>query len=88
MAPAATAALTRGSLSPLARPVKSRVAHASGSLPDSIAAASPDRLQQLIAMMVERVETANRRVVWVVWRPEVRPFLVAAARTEWEQVRR
>ncbi len=49
------------------------------SLPESIAAASPERLQRLFAMMVERVDTADRRVVRVVWRPEVRPFLSAAA---------
>ncbi len=44
------------------------------SLPDAIAAATPDKVQELVALLVERVETANQRVARVTWVPAARPF--------------
>lgn len=43
-------------------------------LPDAIAAATPDKLQELVALLVERVETANQHVGRVAWVPAARPF--------------
>jgi hypothetical protein len=44
------------------------------SLPDAIAAATPDKVQELVALLVERVETADQRVARVTWVPAARPF--------------
>ena len=44
------------------------------SLPDAIAAATPDKVQELVALLVERVETSNQRVSRVTWVPAARPF--------------
>ena len=44
------------------------------SLPDAIAAATPDKVQELVALLVERVETADTRVSRVTWVPAARPF--------------
>lgn len=59
------------------------------SLVDAIAAATPDKVQELVALLVERVETANQRVVRVVWVPGARPFfrdVAAEADAEGAQV--
>ena len=44
------------------------------SFADAVAAASTDRLQELIALLVERVETTNQRISNVIWTPPARPF--------------
>jgi hypothetical protein len=58
------------------------------SMPDAIAHATPEQLQQLVAKLLERVETANRKVVRIVWSAPARPFfasgeLVADANGAW-----
>ena len=37
-------------------------------------AATPDKVQELVALLVERVETADKRVSRVTWVPAARPF--------------
>lgn len=41
---------------------------------EALAAASPDRVQELIALVVERVDTEDQRVTGVTWLPSARPF--------------
>ena len=49
------------------------------SFAEIVAAASPEQLRELVALVVERVETADRAVARVVWTPPARPFFLAAA---------
>ncbi len=44
------------------------------SLPEALAAASGDRVQELLALLVERVDAADQRVVGITWTPPARPF--------------
>lgn len=45
------------------------------SMAENIVRAKPEQLQRLLARIVERVETADKQVVRVVWTPAARPFL-------------
>ena len=45
---------------------------------ENIAAASKERLQELVALLVERVETAEQHVVRVEWTAPARPFFAVA----------
>jgi DNA invertase Pin-like site-specific DNA recombinase len=47
------------------------------SMPDALANATPEQLQQLVAKLIERVETANRKVVRIVWSAPARPFFAS-----------
>jgi hypothetical protein len=47
------------------------------SMAENIEHATPAQLQELVAQLVERVETADRRVTRVVWTPAARPFFAA-----------
>ena len=40
--------------------------------------AAPEKIRELVALLVDRVETADRAVARVVWTPPARPFFVAA----------
>jgi hypothetical protein len=42
-------------------------------------AASDEKRRELVSLLVERVETADRQVARVVWTPPARPFFQAAA---------
>ncbi len=42
-------------------------------------AASDEKIRELVALLVERVETTDREVVRVVWSGPARPFFLAAA---------
>jgi hypothetical protein len=44
------------------------------AIPAAIAAADPERLQELVVMLVERVDTADQFVASVSWGPAARPF--------------
>ena len=44
-----------------------------------MAGASRDRLQELVAMVVERVQAADRQVAAIVWQPAARPFFEPSA---------
>ena len=48
------------------------------SLPDAVAEAKPERLQELVALIVARVETKAQEVVRVAWTPPAQPFFAAA----------
>ena len=39
--------------------------------------ATPAQLQELVAQLVDRIETADRQVTRVVWTPPARPFFAA-----------
>ena len=52
------------------------------SLPDVLAEATPEAIQPIIALHVERVETRERRVVRIVWVPAARPFFAPVEATE------
>ena len=41
--------------------------------------ATKDKLQELVAMIVERVETKEQRVAQVIWSPPARPFFQDSA---------
>ena len=49
------------------------------TLPEAMAGASRDRLQELVAMVVERVEAADKQVTAIVWQPAARPFFEPSA---------
>ncbi len=49
------------------------------SFPETLAAASPEKLRELVALLVERVDTVDRAVTRVVWTAPARPFFLAAA---------
>ena len=44
---------------------------------ENIEHATPAQLHELIGHLVERVETAGRRITGVVWTPAARPFFAA-----------
>lgn len=52
------------------------------SMAENIAQATPDQLQALLSQVVERVETADREVVRVVWTSPARPFFGSAEATD------
>ena len=49
------------------------------SFPETLDAASDEKLRELVALLVERVETADRQLARVVWTAPARPFFAAAA---------
>ncbi len=49
------------------------------SLGDTLAVATPEEVQPIVALLVDRVETRYRRVVRVVWTGAARPFFSADA---------
>jgi hypothetical protein len=49
------------------------------SFPETVDAASDEKRRELVSLLVERVETADRQVARVVWTPPARPFFKAAA---------
>ena len=42
-------------------------------------AAAPEKIRELVALLVDRVETVDRAVARVIWTPPARPFFLAAA---------
>jgi hypothetical protein len=48
------------------------------SMAENVERATPEQLEELIAHLVERVETAERKVTAVVWTPPARPFFATA----------
>lgn len=50
------------------------------SMAENVARATPEQLQALLAQIVERVETADKRVIGVVWTPPARPFFAPPAK--------
>ncbi len=44
------------------------------SVAENIEHATPAQLEELVAQLVERVETADRRITRIVWTPPARPF--------------
>ncbi len=53
------------------------------TLPEAMAGASRDRLQELVAMVVERVEAADRQLGAIVWQPAARPFFATSTLGIW-----
>jgi hypothetical protein len=49
------------------------------SFAETIDAASPEKLRELVALLVDRVATADRAVMRVIWTGPARPFFLAAA---------
>ena len=49
------------------------------SMSESVGVASADRLQELVALLVERVDPAGRHVSRVVWTPAARKFFADIA---------
>ncbi len=47
------------------------------SLGDEIAQMTPEGIQQVVALLVERVETSDRHVTRVIWAGAARPFFTA-----------
>lgn len=45
------------------------------ALPEAIAAASPERREELCRIVVERVVVSNRQVAEIEWKPAAQPFL-------------
>lgn len=48
------------------------------SMAENLVRATPEQLQRLLARIVERVDTADREVVRVLWTPPARPFFAPA----------
>jgi hypothetical protein len=55
------------------------------SFAETVDAASDEKLRELVALLVERVETADRQLARVVWTAPARPFVAAAAAEAAEQ---
>jgi hypothetical protein len=51
------------------------------SLPDTLAGATPEAIQPIIALLVERVDTADREVTSITWVPAARPFFTSSCVT-------
>ena len=49
------------------------------SFAETVDAASPEKIRELVALFVDRVETGDRAVTRVVWSGPARPFFIAAA---------
>ena len=49
------------------------------SFPETLDVASDEKLRELVALLVQRVESADRLVARVVWTAPARPFFLAAA---------
>jgi hypothetical protein len=47
------------------------------SLPDALASASPEQVQALLPVLVERVDVRDRQLVGVVFTPPARPYFAA-----------
>ncbi len=45
------------------------------SLRDSVALASREQLQELVSLVIERVDNADQKVVGLTWTPPTRPFV-------------
>ncbi len=52
------------------------------SLGDEIAQMTPEGIQQVDALLVERVETSDRHVTRVIWAGAARPFVGPVLATE------
>jgi site-specific DNA recombinase len=52
------------------------------SLPDAIASATPEQVQELLPALVERVDVRDRQVADLTWTPPAQPFFVPVAPDE------